>query len=352
MATFLVTLTRSGPQYRRGAPADEQTGWAAHAGYLDELVDRGVIVLGGPLADDHRVLLVIEAGSPEAVRGLLAADPWLGSHLVIDGVQPWTIRLDGRRAGIGAPAEPVTPRTPRPVTRPTQVQRWEQLTFLHWPVDPALVAPYLPAGTRPDTMDGTSYVGLVPFRMVGVGPGRGPGVPYLGTFCETNVRLYSVDRAGRRGVVFVSLDAARLLPVLTGRLAVRLPYLWAAMRIRRNGDVLSYTSRRRGRATRAAGNRTVVRIGEPIARPGPLEHFLTARWGLHVGIRGRTRYLPNEHPQWPLHRAELLDFDDDLLSAGGLPQFDAPVSVLYSPGVPVRFGRSLAVPAEGWTPGR
>jgi hypothetical protein len=32
------------------------------------------------------------------VRSTLARDPWHGSHLVVDSVDRWTIRLDGRRA--------------------------------------------------------------------------------------------------------------------------------------------------------------------------------------------------------------------------------------------------------------
>ena len=42
-------------------------------------------------------------------------------------------------------------------------------------------------------------------------------VPDVGTFCETTGRVYSVDPQGRRGVVFLSLDAARLVPVLIAR---------------------------------------------------------------------------------------------------------------------------------------
>ena len=76
---------------------EEQTGWAAHAAYMDELVDGGTIVLGGPLADEHRVVLVIEADSESAIREALARDPWSESHLVVDHIEAWTIRLDGRR---------------------------------------------------------------------------------------------------------------------------------------------------------------------------------------------------------------------------------------------------------------
>jgi uncharacterized protein YqjF (DUF2071 family) len=235
--------------------------------------------------------------------------------------------------------EPITPTTPRSVGRSLLTQRWVDVTFLHWPIAPELVAPHLPTGTRPDTFDGISYIGLIGFRMVGVGLGCGPALPYLGTFCETNVRLYSVDDAGRRGVVFLSLDATRLIPVLVARIALRLPYQWSAMRLTRADRHYTYTCRRRWPHARGASGHFVIRVGEPVAEPDPLAHFLTARWGLHVRAHGRTRYLANEHPPWPLHRADLLEFDDELIAAAGLPApVGPPVSVLYSPGVPVRFG--------------
>ncbi|MCM4077618.1 YqjF family protein [Paractinoplanes hotanensis] len=241
-------------------------------------------------------------------------------------------------------AEAVTVSTPRPVRRSVLVQRWADLAFLHWPVDPAVVAPLLPAGTVPDTLDGVTYVGLIGFRMEGVGFLSGPGVPYLGTFAETNVRLYSVDARGRRAVVFRSLEAERLLPVLTARASLRLPYMWARMRITRSGDVLTYSSRRRWPGPRTATSHMAIRVGGPIVEPTPLECFLTARWGLHTTAWGRTRHLANEHPPWPLHRAELLSLSDTLIGAAGLPQpSDPPVSVLYSPGVAVAFGRTHAL---------
>lgn len=288
-------------------------------------------------------------------------------------------------------AEPVTDTTPRPIGRGRSVliQRWRALTFLHWLVAPEVVAPLLPAGTMPDTLDAMTYVGLVPFQMYRVGPLSGPGLPYLGTFQETNVRLYSVDAAGRRGVVFLSLDAARLLPVLTARWAVSLPYLWSSMRLSvaggdgaravpGEGAVLTYTTRRRwpraqavrrdvtpertrmspdtpGPAmtspdmTREGGgsavtSRVMVRVGRPRDEPDEVERFVTARWGLHVSWHGRTIYLPNEHPRWPLHHAEALQVDERLITAAGLPApTGPPVSVLYSPGVAVRFGRPVVV---------
>ncbi|QIG39216.1 DUF2071 domain-containing protein [Microbacterium sp. 4R-513] len=236
--------------------------------------------------------------------------------------------------------EDVTPEPARPVERPLMVQRWQEATFLHWPVAPEVVAPFLPAGTRPDILDGVTFVGIIGFRMEGLGLGRGPGLPYFGTFCETNVRLYSVDRLGRRGVVFRSLDASRLVPVLGARAALRLRYMWSRMRMTRTGDVVSYRSARH--VTGRAPVRFSVQVGQPIAEPTPLEHFVTARWALHTRAWGRTLYVPNDHPRWPLHRATLTDLDEGLIAAAGLPAPDGPPpSVLYSPGVPVVFGRPV-----------
>ncbi|RFU19752.1 YqjF family protein [Geodermatophilus marinus] len=238
--------------------------------------------------------------------------------------------------------EAVTDTAPRPAGRTVFSQGWRDVTFLHWATDPAVVAPLLPPGTRPDELDGATYVGLIPFRMRRIGLLGAPGLPWLGSFAETNVRLYSVDGAGRRGVVFRSLDADRLLPVLAARWVAGLPYLWSRMRVRRDGDVLTYTSRRRWPGPRGASSRVVVRVGARLADPGPLAAFLTGRWGLHQTAGGRPAYWPNEHPAWPLHAAELLGCSDDLVAAAGLPGVGgAPDSVLFSPGVDVRFGPRL-----------
>ena len=77
-------------------PLEEQSDWDAHAVFMDGLADAGFIVLGGPLGDEERVAHAVEAESEGAIRETLARDPWSGSHLVVDSIDPWTIRLDGR----------------------------------------------------------------------------------------------------------------------------------------------------------------------------------------------------------------------------------------------------------------
>lgn len=219
-------------------------------------------------------------------------------------------------------------------------QTWADIAFVHWAVDPAVVAPFMPDGVRPDELDGRSYVGLIPFRMQRAGFGRGPAVPWLGTFHETNVRLYSVDDAGRHGVVFLSLESSRLLVSALARVVFGTPYTWARMRVDERDGVHRYTTSRRWPGPRGAGGRIEVRPGEPLEDPSALEHFVTARFGLHTRVLGRTWWVPNTHTAWPLHRAELTSLDDTLLEAAGFPDLvgTAPASVLWSPGTFTTFG--------------
>lgn len=215
-----------------------------------------------------------------------------------------------------------------------------ELTFIHWAVDPELVAPLLPKGVRPDVFDGVTYVALVPFSMERIGLLGTPAMPYFGSFLETNVRLYGVDEQGRRGVVFCSLEASRLATVAVTRVATGLNYLWAKMALERVGDQMTYTTKRRWPGPKGTTSTVSVRVGH-IIEPTPLEQFLTARWGLFLADRrGRTRYWPNEHPAWPLRAATLERLDDQLVAAAGFPGLTEvpPISVLYSSGVSVRFG--------------
>jgi hypothetical protein len=65
---------------------------------MDALVDSGFVVLGGPVGNGRRVLLVCEASDEDALRARLAADPWVGTILSVTAVEPWQVLLDGRRA--------------------------------------------------------------------------------------------------------------------------------------------------------------------------------------------------------------------------------------------------------------
>ncbi|MGB7449417.1 MAG: DUF2071 domain-containing protein [Ornithinimicrobium sp.] len=232
-------------------------------------------------------------------------------------------------------------------------QVWEDIAFLHWRVDASLLQPLMPDGARPDLHDGSGWVGLLPFRMRGAGFGDGPAIPWFGTFWETNVRVYSTDARGRRGVVFLSLEAQRLAVVLGARLSLGVPYFWSRM----SGDQTSratmhYRTRRLTCCAEAPpGSRIDLRVGRPITKPGATARFLSARFGLHTQVAGRGVWVPNTHRPWPLRRAEVTGLHDELIVATGLPDLPAeraPDHVMFSRGVRTQFGRpQLTCPATG-----
>jgi uncharacterized protein YciI len=76
----------------------EQEKWDEHAACMDALVDDGFIILGGPLDDAEKVLLVINAESRQAIEARLADDPWIPMGIRrIAHMKRWEILLDGRR---------------------------------------------------------------------------------------------------------------------------------------------------------------------------------------------------------------------------------------------------------------
>lgn len=234
--------------------------------------------------------------------------------------------------------EPISVAAEPLAGRSVASQRWSDLVFLHWRVDAADVAPLLPAGLVPDEFDGSSWVGLIPFVLDRATILGSPPVPYFGSFVEVNVRLYAVDALGRRGVVFVSLEASRLAAVLAARALFSLPYVWSSTRLVRAGGEFSYSSRRHSRG--GPESAIVARPSTRMVTGDALAEFLTARWALFSRHRGRTLHLANHHEPWELYEATLVSLEDDLLAAAGFPGLTtrAPDSVLYSPGVTTRFG--------------
>jgi hypothetical protein len=93
---FHVVLRRSGPEWDPTRPMEEQADWPDHAAFMNGLVSGGFIVLGGPLSDEERVVLAVQCDSAEHVSAALGRDPWSDSHLRIESIDPWSIRLDAR----------------------------------------------------------------------------------------------------------------------------------------------------------------------------------------------------------------------------------------------------------------
>ena len=239
--------------------------------------------------------------------------------------------------------EPIRVESPALTGRAVASQRWSDVAFVHWRVPAQRVAPLLPAGLRPDVCDGTSWVGLIPFVLDRATIFGSPPIPWFGDFVEINVRLYAVDTSGRRGVVFLTLEANRLAAVLAARAVFGLPYRWARTQVEVTDGRYRYTGARHW-GTRAR-TEILVRPGTQRVVGDGLAEFLTARWALFTTQRGATVHLRNTHEPWPLFTATLEGLDDGLLAEAGFADLASrpPDSVLFSPGVTTWFSSTRTV---------
>ena len=202
-------------------------------------------------------------------------------------------------------------------------QVWGDLLFMHWPVPVALLQPHLPPRLRADTYDGMAWLAVVPFRMSRVRTRFSPPVRGASEFLELNVRTY-VHLDGVPGVWFFSLDATNPLAVWLARTFFHLPYLRATMRLDQPSPTQrQFTTQRTHTGAPPASFRATWETGAPLppAEPGSLAFFLTERYCLYTSNAARTKLYRGRvaHAPWPLHAAELLHLETDLLEGHGFP---------------------------------
>jgi len=99
MAVFAVTTAKD-TNWDGARDIREQPFWEEHAAFADALVDRGVIIVGGPIGHgdpEDIALLAVEAADEAALRAIFDDDPWTAHHVFrIKDIRPWRLWLDGR----------------------------------------------------------------------------------------------------------------------------------------------------------------------------------------------------------------------------------------------------------------
>ena len=195
----------------------------------------------------------------------------------------------------------------------------------------------LPTGLTVDTFDGSAWIGLVPFVLSGVQLYGFPALPWISEFPETNVRTYVRDAAGQRGVWFFTLEADRLAAVMVARTWYHLPYRWAAMQARREGDEMVYQSRR-SRLFGKGSTQIRIKINALQEETSELDHFLTARFRLYTAARGRIGYAQIAHEPWPLQSAQVMQLNEDLVENSGVSRPVGEPLVHYAEELRVKAG--------------
>lgn len=228
--------------------------------------------------------------------------------------------------------------TRRPDLSNDGTQTWRELLFVHWSVDVDAMREVVPKELELDLHEGKAFVGCVPFVMKDI---RSKWMPRFAglNFLETNLRTYVTYR-DRPGVYFFSLEASSRLAVKVARFIWKLPYFHATMTRHEAEGVTTYETVRR--SPDAARLFARYRVGEALgpSAPGSLEHFLLERYLLFSLRDGEVLEGHVHHIPYPAHRAEVLELEESLVEAAGLPKTQGlPELAHFSPGVDVEvFG--------------
>ncbi len=90
-----VVTSAPGPTRDLTRGVRERAWWNEHAAYIDDLVENGTIVLGGPLPDHGGAILMVRGSSAEAVRTRLTPDPWYVNDLLrLVSIARWEVFID------------------------------------------------------------------------------------------------------------------------------------------------------------------------------------------------------------------------------------------------------------------
>jgi uncharacterized protein YqjF (DUF2071 family) len=202
---------------------------------------------------------------------------------------------------------------------------WRKLIMAQYTVDPAILAPWLPAGTELDLFHGRCFVSMVGFVFDRVRL-KGLPIPFHTRFDEVNLRFYvrRVERDGtaKRGVVFVREFVPRAAITIIANALYEEPYATLPMRheIRHRPDVLqveySWKHHRNWYSLAVEAS--------PEARPiasGSVEEFTTEHyWGYTKRSSGATSQYEVRHPSWMTYPIRRYRFDLDFAALYG-PRF-------------------------------
>jgi uncharacterized protein len=91
---YFALIEVCGPSWDDARSRRDQDKWPEHAAFMDALVDEGVVVLGGPLGDEGRVMLIFNVQHEDEIKRRLTDDPWIQMGVLsVASVEPWEILL-------------------------------------------------------------------------------------------------------------------------------------------------------------------------------------------------------------------------------------------------------------------
>lgn len=228
--------------------------------------------------------------------------------------------------------------------------RWTHLLMLNYEIDPAVLAPYVPAGTTLDTWQGRALVSMVGFHFLDTRV-RGFAIPFHRHFDEVNLRFYvrrETPDEVRRGVVFIKEIVPKRAIAWVARTLYNENYVALPMRhddTLPEGRDLAYQWQYDG-SWYVLGGKT--KGDAYLADEDAEEAFITEHyWGYARQRDGGTMEYQVEHPRWKVWQVADPVFEEDVTALYGPAFAEAlsaqPTSAFVADGsaVSVRQGQRL-----------
>jgi uncharacterized protein YqjF (DUF2071 family) len=187
---------------------------------------------------------------------------------------------------------------------------WKNLLMLNYAVEPALLRPFVPAGTDLDAHDGNYYASLIGFQFNKTRL-LGRAVPFHQSFEEVNLRFY-VRRNTRRGVVFIRELVPKVAVTAIARFAYGENYSCVPMshRLETTGAEVSAEYSWGSGPTRCSISASTSNESYLPAQ-GSLSEFITEHYWGYAVRNGRTVEYQVDHPQWQVREADNAQFTGD-----------------------------------------
>lgn len=189
-------------------------------------------------------------------------------------------------------------------------QEWHDLLFIHSPICANTLRQFVPPILELDLYNQTAWMTIIPFSVSAFRPRFLPPLPFIHNFLEVNVRTY-VTYNGVSGVYFFSLDANSLLAVFGARTFFHLPYFYANMSMKKEGNIIEYKSARKN-----GGGELHVQFEpkEKIDHQTNLDRWLTERYVLFTTHNEDVYVGKIKHKQWDLFEVNVKIKKQSLLS--------------------------------------
>ncbi|MFC7391692.1 YqjF family protein [Scopulibacillus cellulosilyticus] len=205
---------------------------------------------------------------------------------------------------------------PLPIRPWMMTQTWNDVFFIHWPIDFDDIRDKVPKQLYIDTFDGRAWIGIIPFHITDFKVRDVFSIPLTNAFPEINVRTY-VTYDNKPGVYFFSLDAGHWMASVAARTLTPLPYYFSKIDLTKQNGAITYKSSRQDKnSSNGEFEGTFSSISSTYkSEKGTLDEWLTERYCFYTMNRNKLYRCDIHHEKWELQKAEGEILTDTLVSS-------------------------------------